>query len=80
MYEPGRHAICWSEVLVLFPSRLGCIPSETIYSRLRLVSNLLPLLQGATSPHILSILNDTKETTITTKMTSTWTRSGAYAP
>ncbi|KAJ4420380.1 hypothetical protein N0V82_004369 [Gnomoniopsis sp. IMI 355080] len=34
------------------------------YSRLRLVSNLLPLLQKSSSPHVLSILNGTKETTI----------------
>lgn len=34
------------------------------YSRLRLVSNLLPLLQRAPNPHVLSILNGTKETKI----------------
>lgn len=34
------------------------------YSRLRLVSNLLPLLHQSIQPHVLSILNGTKETKI----------------
>ncbi|ROW00363.1 hypothetical protein VMCG_07240 [Cytospora schulzeri] len=34
------------------------------YSRLRLVSNLLPLLHQSRQPHVLSILNGTKETKI----------------